>query len=56
MAYMLAKSGQQLEYALSLIEKAIKIDPHSPQFLDTKGLILQKQKKYGAAVKTFETA
>jgi tetratricopeptide (TPR) repeat protein len=55
-AYILAETGKHLDRALSLVEKAIDYNHRSPHFLDTKGFILYKQKKYDQAIKVFEKA
>lgn len=56
MAFMLVESNKDFDQALVHINKALEFDPTSPDFLDTKGLILQKQQKYTLAIKKFEEA
>jgi tetratricopeptide (TPR) repeat protein len=42
LAYCLAQKGDRLKEALTLIESALKTDPKSAAFLDTKGWVLLK--------------
>ena len=42
LAYCLAQKGDRLTEALTLIESALKTDPKSAAFLDTKGWVLLK--------------
>jgi tetratricopeptide (TPR) repeat protein len=42
LAYCLAQKGKRLDEALGLIETALKTDPKSAAFLDTKGWVLLK--------------
>lgn len=42
LAYLYATTGENLNQALELIEKALQQNPQSPYYLDTKGCILLK--------------
>jgi len=44
-AYCLAQKGTRLDEALTLIDSALKTDPKSAAFLDTKGWVLLKMGK-----------
>ena len=61
LAYIMAEkkvrpSTSDLKNALILANKALSFNNQSPDFLDTKGFILYKQKKYDSAIKIFEEA
>lgn len=43
LGYMLAESGSRLDEAVSLIQRALKIDPDNPSYLDSLGLAYLKQ-------------
>lgn len=45
LAYCLAQKGDRLTEALTLVESALKTDPKSAAFLDTKGWVLLKMGK-----------
>jgi len=49
LAYFYATKGKNLKKAQRTIDKALKYDATNPHFLDTKALILYKQKKYESA-------
>jgi len=53
-AYYWATKGKNIKHAYSFIEKALTIDPHNPYFLDTKALILYKEKQYEKAQEILE--
>jgi tetratricopeptide (TPR) repeat protein len=42
LAYCLAQKGERLNEALGLIDKALKTEPESAAFIDTRGWILLK--------------
>ncbi len=50
-AYYLATYGNNLSKADELFKKAYALDTGNPHILDTKGVILYKQKKYAQALK-----
>ena len=56
MALMLAQSGKKLDHALLLADKALASNARSAHFLDTKGFILYKQRKYNQAIVTLQKA
>ena len=49
-SYKLALKNQDLEFALSLIKKALDLDPNNGFFLDTIGWVEFKRKNYNEAV------
>ena len=49
-SYNLAERGENLEYANSLIDRALQDDPDNGAFLDTKGWILFKMGRYEKAI------
>ncbi len=53
-AYYYATHGDDLAKAEELFEQAYKLDKGNPHFLDTKAVILYKQKKYDLALKLLE--
>lgn len=55
-AYYLALRGENLEKALSMIERVIQTNPEEPSFLDTYGWVLFKMKRYDEAFKWIEKA
>ncbi|MFP4547655.1 MAG: tetratricopeptide repeat protein [Fidelibacterota bacterium] len=55
-AYSLAVRGEKLEMAKDLVNKALKIVPENPSYLDTKGWVLYKQNKYLEAEKYLQKA
>ncbi len=50
MSYKLALKNQDLKFALSLIKKALNLDPNNGFFLDTIGWIEFKRRNYNKAV------
>lgn len=56
LAYSMAIKKQDLDYALSLIKKALKVDPNNAFFLDTLGWILFQRKDYNSALFFLEKA
>lgn len=56
LAYYYANQNKNLNKALEFVEKALKHNPNSPYYLDTKGYILLKQKNYLESVAIFEKA
>ena len=50
MSYKLAVENQDLDLALSLIKKALILDPENGFFLDTLGWVEFKRKNYNKAV------
>ena len=48
-AYSLATREKELDFALEMVNKALKLVPNNASYLDTKGWILYKQKKYPEA-------
>jgi len=56
LASLLAEKGITLSRAGSLIDKALTHDPHSPYFLDTKAMILNKQGKRTESIALLKTA
>ncbi len=48
-SYKLALKNQDLDFALSLIKKALKLDPDNGYFLDTIGWVEFKRKNYNKA-------
>ncbi len=53
-AYYHATAGNDLAKADELFKKAYALDTGNPHLLDTKGVILYKQKKYQQALKLFK--
>ncbi|HMS44659.1 MAG TPA: CDC27 family protein [Alphaproteobacteria bacterium] len=49
-AYDLALKGENLDQALSLITKALTIDPDNPYYLDTHAWVLYQMKRYEEAL------
>jgi tetratricopeptide (TPR) repeat protein len=49
LGYMLAERGERLDEAVSLVERALKIDPDNGAYLDSLGWALFKQKKVDEA-------
>ena len=56
LSYSLSLKKQNLDLALSLIKKAIKIDPNNGFFLDTLGWVQYQRKDYKSAVFYLEKA
>lgn len=54
LSYYYASKTTRYAQAHELIEKALKSEPNNPHYLDTKGLIMYKQKNYAAAQQLFE--
>lgn len=55
LAYIYSTKAKDFDRATSSIEKALKTDPANPHFLDTKAMILYKQKNYDAALAVWNT-
>ncbi len=49
LGYMLAERGERLDEAVSLVERALAIDPDNGSYLDSLGWALFKQKKVDKA-------
>jgi len=49
LAYIYANNGENLNEALELVKKALKLQPENPAYLDTYGWILFKLKQYKKA-------
>ncbi len=49
LGYMLAERGERLDEAVSLVERALAIDPNNGSYLDSLGWALFKQKKVDQA-------
>jgi tetratricopeptide (TPR) repeat protein len=47
--YMLAERGQKLDEAVSLVDRALKLDPGNPAYLDSLGWAYYKQNKFDLA-------
>lgn len=56
LGYMLADSGQRLDYAEDLIEKALKISPDNAAYLDSYGWVKYRRGDYDDARKYLERA
>ncbi|MFH0898307.1 MAG: tetratricopeptide repeat protein [bacterium] len=56
LAYFYAQQGQNLEYALNLIDKALQVAPHCYYYLDTKGYVLLKLGRKKDSIKLLEKA
>lgn len=56
LGYMLADSGQRLDYARELIERALEIDPDNAAYLDSYGWVLYRLGKYKEAREQLERA
>lgn len=54
LSYYYASKTSRYAQAHELIDKALKVEPNNPHYLDTKGLIMYKQKNYAAALQLFE--
>ncbi len=50
LGYMFADKGVNLAEAKSLIEQALKVDPHNPAFLDSYGWVFYRMNKYDQAL------
>jgi tetratricopeptide (TPR) repeat protein len=48
-AYMLAERGQKLDESVSMVERALKLDPDNPAYLDSLGWAYYKQNKFDLA-------
>jgi len=55
-AYSLAVRGEKLQKAYEMVERALKLDPGNPSYLDTKGWILFKLGRYREALQYVEAA
>jgi tetratricopeptide (TPR) repeat protein len=49
LGYMLADRGQKLPEALDFIERALKVDPENPSYLDSQAWVLFKMKRTAEA-------
>jgi tetratricopeptide (TPR) repeat protein len=49
LGYMLAERGQRLEEAVDLVQRALKVDPDNPSFLDSLGWAYYQQGKLDLA-------
>jgi tetratricopeptide (TPR) repeat protein len=47
--YMLAERGQKLDESVSLVERALKLEPGNPAYLDSLGWAYYKQNKFDLA-------
>ncbi len=56
LAFILAENDKDLAQAEKLIKQALQKEPDKPEFVDTYGYILYKQKKYKEAVEQFNKA
>ena len=56
LGYMLADRGERLEEAVSLISRALEIDPANPSFHDSLGWAYYRQRRYELAEKHLATA
>lgn len=56
LSYIYANRGENLEEALELIKKALKLQPKNPAYIDTYGWVLFKLRKYKHACKILEKA
>ncbi len=56
LGYMLADRGEQLSYALELIERAIAIIPDNAAFIDSYGWVLYKLGNYDSALSQLQRA
>jgi tetratricopeptide (TPR) repeat protein len=56
LSYMLAEKGLRLAEAVDLAERAVKIEPGNPAFLDTLGWALFKQGKFDEAAEPMAKA
>ena len=56
LAYIYATKGDDLTKATQHINLALAKDPNNPHFLDTKALILYKQKEYDEALNILQKA
>jgi len=55
-AYYLSEQNQKLDEALIMINKALKLNPNRPTYIDTKGWILFVQGMYEEALPILEKA
>jgi Flp pilus assembly protein TadD len=49
LGYMLAEKGQRLDEAVDLVQRALKVDPGNPSFLDSLGWAYYRQGKLDLA-------
>ena len=56
LGYMLADSGQQLQYALELIERAMELSPNNGAYLDSYGWVQFRLGNYEMALSELEKA
>ena len=55
-AYMWSEQGRKLKKAHEYVDRALEIEPENPAYIDTKGWIFYKQKKYDKALPLIEKA
>ena len=56
LGYMLVEEDKELEYASSLIERALKLEPENGAFLDSKGWLFYQKKDFVQARKFIQMA
>lgn len=56
LGYMLAERGERLDEAVTLVERALTVDPGNGSYLDSLGWALFKQKQYAKAQPLLERA
>ena len=56
LAYLLAEHRNDNDTALKFAQKAVELNPTTPEFCDTLGWILYRKGVYGTAVKYLEQA
>lgn len=55
-SYSLAQRGEKLDYALDLVDDALKQEPENGAYLDTKGWVLFKMGKYEESLKYIQNS
>jgi tetratricopeptide (TPR) repeat protein len=56
LGYMLADRGERLDYARSLIERALRLEPANAAYLDSYGWVFYRLGQYDEALKQLEKA
>ena len=56
LGYMLADRGEQLPYALGLIERALRLAPDNPAYIDSYGWVCYKMGNYAVALSELQKA
>lgn len=56
LAYLMVESGGDHDTALKLAQKAVDLNPSTPEFCDTLGWVLYRKGIYSSAIKYFELA